>query len=471
MNVTQLLVILAARWRIVALAAVLGLVSALLWVVIAPSRYTAAAQVLVDVRAPGTVNITGDPGVAPQLQPDYVATQVDVIRSRRVAMGAVDKLGILGDPDAMAQFRESNTASDPRTYFAQKLANDVRVVPAEGSRVVTIAYTTRSPQLASNVANAFADAYREVSVQLQREPALQAADDFKARLANVAKQLSDAQATLSARRAALGITATAAEGSDAEETRLIALSQQLAAAQAAQATENQRGAGGALPEALTSPVVQELQSEIAKVEAQRNQLATFAGPNNVDYRQLTERLSALRSQLGQARALVARGAATTSSRATASVRQLQGDIAAQRARVIANQRSRGGILALEENVSNLKQTYEALVARQSQSNLLGATDQSNVVVLARAGIPTSPAGLPNLLKLIAGLLLGLLFGGMLAIVAELFDHRLRQPEDATTWLGIPDLGGVRSGALGTRQGLLSGSTTRYLPRPSDWSAT
>jgi polysaccharide biosynthesis transport protein len=462
MNVSQFMRILAARWRVPVFATLIGVILSLAWVLFGPSRYNAVAQVLVDVRTPVTVAINGDPGVTPQLQPDYLATQVDVIQSNTVALAAVDALGLVRNPDAMDIYRDSGSKDDARTFFANRLLKDLRVTPSESSRVISIAFTEPDAQLAALYANAFAEAYRSVSIDLQRQPAQQATENYRANVANLAHQLSDAQAQLSDRRAALGIIPNA-DGSEAEDAKLVALSQQLAAAQATQATMNQRGAGGALPDVINSPVVQSLQVEIAKLDAQRQQLATVAGPNNVDYKQVMGQLATLRAQLAQQRALVANSAANTSGQASAAVRQLSGAVSAQRQKTMANQKARGELLALQENVDNLKSTYEALTARQAQNALLSTSNISNVTILAHADAPDKQAGLPRPALVILSAIVGLILGLGLAILSELLDHRLRVADDIPTWLGVPSLGGVRQPVLAGRRPLLLGATMRYLP--------
>ncbi len=461
MNVSQFLRILAARWRVPALAMLLGVVLSLAWVVFGPGRYTAVSQILIDVRAPVAVAINGDVGATPQLQPDYLATQVDVIQSNTVALAAVDGLGLVRNPEAMDVYRASGSKDDARTYFANRLLKDLRVTPSESSRVISISFTEPDAQLAAAYANAFAEAYRQVAIDLQRQPAQQATENYRTNVDNMARQLAQAQAQLSAKRAELGVVPNP-DGSEAEDAKLVALSQQLASAQANQAAMNQKGAGGALPDVINSPVVQNLQVEIAKLEAQRQQLATIAGPNNVDYKQVEGQLTTLHAQLAQQRALVASSAANSSGQASAAVRQLSGAVAVQRQRAIANQKARGELLSLQENVENLKSTYEALTARQAQNALLGASTISNVTILAHADVPEKQAGLPRPALVAAAAVVALILGLGVAIVSELLDHRLRVPDDIPTWLGVPSLGGVRQPALTGRRPLL-GATMRYLP--------
>lgn len=461
MNVTQFLRIVAARWRIPAYAMLGCFALALGWVLFGPGRYTATANVLIDVRAPATVAINGDPGALPQMQPDYVATQVDVIGSNTVAGAAVDLLGLVRNPQAMDLYRAAGSRLDPRSWFAAQLLRDLRVTPSESSRVIAISFTENDAQLAAAYANAFAEAYRNVSVDLQRQPAQAANATYRANVERVQHQLAEAQAKLSARRAELGVVPNP-DGTEAQDAKLVALSQQLALAQGTQAAMNQKGAGGALPDVIASPVVQSLQVEIARLESQRQQLAQIAGPNNLDYKQVVSQLASLRAQLAQQKALVAASAATTSGQASASVRQLEGAVAAERRKTLLNQAARGDLVELQENVANLKTTYEALTARAAQNALIGATDTSNVTILARAEAPEKQAGLPPPLIVVLASVLGFALGLAIAVVKELIDHRLRVPEDLPTWLGVPSLGGVRQPAIAGRR-LLLGMPMRYLP--------
>ena len=461
MTITQFLRIVAARWRVPAYTMLACFTLALGWVLFGPGRYTATASVLIDVRAPATVAINGDPGALPQMQPDYVATQVDVISSNSVAEAAVDLLGLVRNPQAMDLYRAAGSRLDPRSWFAATLLRDLRVTPSESSRVIAISFTEHDPQLAAAYANAFAEAYRSVAIDLQRQPALAANASYRANVERVQHQLAEAQARLSARRAELGV-APNPDGTEAQDAKLVALSQQLALAQGTQAAMNQKGAGGALPDVIASPVVQSLQVEIARLESQRQQLAQIAGPNNLDYKQVVGQLASLRAQLAQQKALVAAGAATTSGQASASVHQLEGALAVERHKTVANQKARGELVELQENVLNLKTTYEALTARAAQNALIGASDAGNVTLLARAEAPEKQAGLPPPLIVVLAAILGLMLGTAIAIVRELADHRLRVPDDLPTWLGVPSLGGVRQTALAARRPLF-GAAVRYLP--------
>ncbi|MFS0735489.1 Wzz/FepE/Etk N-terminal domain-containing protein [Sphingomonas sp. 1P06PA] len=468
MNMMQIFMILKARFKLVALVIVIGIAMTVAWILLGSDSYRATAQVIVNVRAPETVGAVTEAGIASQLQPDYLSTQVEVIRSDRVAAAAVRKLGMLEDPQSLADYRNAGSPGTPSSFFANRLTQGLTVLPSNQSRVIAIDYKSPSAQNAAAIANAFAEAYRDVSLDLQADPARQAASWYERATADLRRQLSSAQEALSKRRAELGVTASG-ESIDADDARLGALSQQLAMAQAAQAQQSSRTSGGALPDAMINPVVAGLTSDIARLEAQRRQLATFAGPNNVDYRQVSEQLSTLRAELAKQRGLVSQSAQTAAQQSSASVGSLQAAVDAQRGRVIAAQRARGEIAAMEQDVLNLRKAYEDITARQTQSQLLGAASQTNISVLSPATVPTSPDGLPWILKLMSGTALSIFLALIAAFAREFMDQRMRVPEDASAWLGIPNLGGVRSLAA-PPQRLIGQSVRRYLPHPSEGTA-
>src|SRR6476469_1578192 len=104
MNLSQFFSILRAR-RMLVLGIFLGtIILALGWVLLRPAYYTARAPILVDVRNP-------DPLAQPNYQPivpaSYMATQIDIARSDRVAERVVDMLGLDKKPDAIEDWKKA----------------------------------------------------------------------------------------------------------------------------------------------------------------------------------------------------------------------------------------------------------------------------------------------------------------------------------------------------------------------------
>ncbi|MDP2707232.1 MAG: Wzz/FepE/Etk N-terminal domain-containing protein, partial [Burkholderiales bacterium] len=89
MNLQQFLLILRARYKLVILT-LLGTVMATLVVsLILPKEYTATTSVVVDVKSPDPIIGMMLPGMT---TPGYMATQIDIIQSDRVAQRVVTLL-------------------------------------------------------------------------------------------------------------------------------------------------------------------------------------------------------------------------------------------------------------------------------------------------------------------------------------------------------------------------------------------
>src|SRR5262249_32570657 len=134
-----------------------------------PKRYTASATVIVDFKAADPVMGVLMPA---QFIPGYMATQVDIIQSRAVALKVVKALN-LGDIPAIR--RQHLEDSDGRGRFEDWLADlllkRLDVKPSRESSVIEISYSNPDPKFAATMANAFAQAYIEQNLELKMFPA------------------------------------------------------------------------------------------------------------------------------------------------------------------------------------------------------------------------------------------------------------------------------------------------------------
>lgn len=138
MNLSQFLLILRARKRIILLTmlVVIALVTvgSLLW----PKSYKATASILLNFKGVDPVTGLTMPG---QLMPGYTATQVDIITSHKVALQVIDSLKLAQSPQVVQQFNEATggrgTVND---WLAELLLKKVEVVPARESSVLEISF-------------------------------------------------------------------------------------------------------------------------------------------------------------------------------------------------------------------------------------------------------------------------------------------------------------------------------------------
>jgi polysaccharide biosynthesis transport protein len=101
MNFTQFLSILIARRKIIIITFLFTVLSATIVSLILPKTYTAATSLVLDYK--GIDPITGV-AVPSQLMPSYMATQIDVITSKNVALKVVEQLKLADSNTVKTQF-------------------------------------------------------------------------------------------------------------------------------------------------------------------------------------------------------------------------------------------------------------------------------------------------------------------------------------------------------------------------------
>ena len=152
MSFGQFLSILKAR-RWVALGVVLATVLIIFGVsLLMPKQYTATASVVVDSK-PDPVSAILYSGAA---SPGYMATQVDVIQSDRVALRVVRNLKLNENEQVRQQWLDATQGKGSiETWLAQNFQQQMDVKPSRESSVISVSYKAPDPQFAAGLANAF----------------------------------------------------------------------------------------------------------------------------------------------------------------------------------------------------------------------------------------------------------------------------------------------------------------------------
>ena len=169
MSFQQFISILIARKKLILSIFAIVVATTTLISLVLPKSYKAVTTILVDFKTPDPV--TGALGQA-MIMPEFMATQVDIIGSDRVARRVVKMLGLDQDPQLLAEWKEdSGGIGTVEGYYADILSKKLDIKPSRESNVISIEYSNGDPKLAASVANAFAEAYLDTSVELMVEPA------------------------------------------------------------------------------------------------------------------------------------------------------------------------------------------------------------------------------------------------------------------------------------------------------------
>ena len=434
MSLHQFFSILRARLGVAGLIMLVTIALAVGWVKLRPTHYTARAPILVDVRT----DPVGSTPLQGMVAPGYMSTQIDIIKSDRVAERVVKMLP--ADQQPMVRLRESDDKEPTAQELAYALQGALDVKPARESNIINISWTGRSPAEAASVANAFARAYLETNLELKTTPAKRYADWFDDQVKASRDNLEKAQARLSAFQERAGIVSSDERG-DYETQRLTELSSQLLLAQGGR---TRGGSGDTSPGVMESPLVNNLRAEVARMEAKVQEASATLGSAHPQMQRMQAELSSMRSRLGQESSRVGSASAAHSQAGANRERELQQAIAAQKARVISTNKARGELNVLQREVESAQKAYETVSASAAQSRLQSQATQSNVVFLGSATEPLRASGPTALQALLVAAVGGLLLGVAGALLLELLNRRVRSVDDLSLVTQLPILASVPS---------------------------
>jgi chain length determinant protein EpsF len=430
MSFHQFLLALKGRfWVFLALLAVTVL-AAIVVTIIMPKTYDATASVLVDNPDNQMINQQQMPARA---QLGYMQTQVDIIQSQRVARQVVRDLKLAQGDAVKAAWLKAGGKGTVEDWVAQGVLSRLKVDVSQSS-VIGITYSASQSKYAADVANAFAKAYVDTSLNLRVEPAQEASAWFSDQLKGLRADLENAQAKLNRFQRERGILIND-ERLDFENSRLAELSSQVLQAtstaydNASRAGQAGKRASETLPEVIANPLVTTLKTELLRAESKLSELSTRVGENHPQYIQQKSEVDALRTRVNAEMGKVAGGLATATAQARSREAALRADYAAQRKKVEDLRDARAESQMLIRDVDAAQKAYDAALTRYHVNKVEGAARQTNVTVLNTAVEPTFPSKPRVPLNIALGFFVGTLLGLAAIFLLEILDRRVRSDPD------------------------------------------
>ncbi len=395
----------------------------------------------------------------------FLQTQVDVLKSRALAMRVIKKLHLEGN----SRFYEQMEVGTPgpgasevavRELTIGLLRGNMQVRLPRNSRIATITFESTDPALSALIANTFADEFIEASLQ-QRYDSSSYARTFVARQLQEAKgKLEESERNLNAYARQAGLIRTrdagagqsgSGEGAGSGASSVTTASLMQLNAAASQAHANRVAAESRLRslnskslladrEALSNPAVQQLFTQRAEVEAKLQDELTRHLEGHPTVRQLRAQLKTIDSQLNLAAQNVRSSARAEYEAAVTTERELQAQVNALKSATLAEQDRSVQYNLLAREADTNRALYDGLLQRYKELNASAGISTSNISIIDRADPPTGPSS-PNLMKNLAiALLAGLGIAAITTFLRNQFDDTVRVPEDVEHKLELPLLG-------------------------------
>lgn len=433
------LLALRRRWRLILAATLMVPALALAAMLLSPSGYTATGIMLYD---PASAAIPGDSNNLPQdaANEDAVtASQAEIIASLPAAMQIATQLNLAAAPEFKRHSLFTRRPSTPiEIAEATQRALSVTVLP--GSRILTIAFTSRDPQRAAAAANLAMQLYLGHERDQSFAALTDAQDWLETHSATVQAELDQTEAQLAQARASAGLVQGAQASLTTETVSRLAAA--LVQAQADMAMNQARlqsaAAGGdaAAANAAIAPNLLPLRQKQADLAAQVQSLAAQYGPNYPALQDTRSQLAAISGEIDaeSGRELDAAKADLAADRA--QIFTLQTALDSARAQEQSEDEESAPIRALEQRAEAGQDMLRAMTQQAGQLAQDASLTRPDARILSTAAVPATPNTPHRALILLAALGLGFCTGLLLAALCDALDTSLHSGSEIRTLTGL-----------------------------------
>jgi succinoglycan biosynthesis transport protein ExoP len=449
-------------WRILAKRKWMILICALVMVIVAglvslriTRIYEAAARISTSGQTSNFLNFSDKAQAADAGSDQFgIDTQVKILQSNTLALLVIRNLGLDKRPEfagpAASEAKHGVVSKlSPQDLgreeqLMQEFRENLRVQQIPNTAIVEIKYSSPSPALAAEVANATAESFIEQNIKARYDSTMQAADWLSKQLADLQIKVEVSQAKLVEYQQQNRII-----GADDKQNltveKLNGLSKELTQAQADRIQKQSfyEITKGGNPETigiiLQDPSLAALRQQQTELEAQDAQLSTQFGSSYPKVQEVRSRLKLIKEAYNKELQNGIRRVQNDYDAALKREQMLQGALDAQTD--VANQLNVSAIQykLLKQEADSNRQLYDGLLEKLKEASLAAALKSSNIRIVDKARVPMVPAR-PNIPRnLEIALVLGLVVGIGMAFALESMDATVRTPEHVEAISGLPTL--------------------------------
>jgi succinoglycan biosynthesis transport protein ExoP len=458
--------VLKRRRRAIIIPTVLAFVLVGLFVNIVAPRYTAESQVLLENQE--TSFTRPDRPTAPSEQaslvdPEAVGSQIQLITSRDLARRAIKDLNLLGNPefDPAARGMGAVTrvlvllgiAHDPTqdtvdARILQAFQDRLTVYSPPKTRVISIQFQSKDPDLAAHVANKIAELYIAEQSAAKRASAKAAADALSGQITDLRLKLAKADAEREQYRLDSGLLA-GSNNMTVTGQQLADVNSDLSKARATQADAQAKasmlrdlihaGKTADVTEVINNDLVRRVSEQRVTAQAQLAQESRTLLPGHPRIKELTAQVADLNAALKAA------------AKQAASTLENEAKIAGQRVAnlevALTQQKKVAGVANGDEvrlrSLDRIAQSYKDQLDssmtkyQEALSRQTSMATPADARIIARAVQPQDPSYPKKLPFIIFGTLATFLLAAGFVIARELLSSP-REPADEGVWPVPPD---------------------------------
>ena len=469
-------ILIRRRWTIVAVAIIIVVAAFLMTLLIIP-EYRATTQIQINPPGGSRILEYGDFTAQQTRFQDYLNTQTQIIRSRRVMERVIRNEGVANHPDLTGEThqrniigelvgllrmvtgndraREDQSELDPAARerleaarvaaAAGRLGSRVSVAPVRGTELINLSVTGFNPEFVARMANAIADEYVQSNMQRRVDAGAEARVFLEDQLADMRITLERADQNLMEFAKANNI----ADLDEREQMALTAL-RRLSTRQSeikAELVQLQtwrdligQGRVETLQPVVESPVILDLQRRLLDARTEYVTLSERFLDGYPAVQEVLSRIEGLKAEIQTQQEVIVRNIVGRYENLTAQAAALQEAIERAESQILSlNERSvQYNILQREFETS--RELYDGLLQRMKEIGVAAGVRENNISIIDRARRPGAPFR-PNLSRnLVLAVILGLMAGTGLVFLLEFLDRSIRRIIDIERIVDRPVLG-------------------------------
>lgn len=438
-----LLVVYRQKWKILGFVATCVLATYLVMSRMTPI-YEATAKVDVDRRVP--IGVVGEEANQVATAADdadaFMATQVELIQSDAVVRPVAEKFHLL---EAESQLVKLPPVQARRKAQAPVYLRNLVVTRPVNTYILHISYRSPDPQLAAGVANAIAQSYLEHTFDIRIRASSALSSFMERQLDELRAKMERSSLALAKFEQELNVI-NPEQKTDILSSRLIQLNTEYTNAQGDRVRKESAYKAlqsGSLAAAQVSTQADELNRLQDRVDQAKQHLAAIAsvyGPKHQEYITAANNLAEVQRQFDEARHGVTQRVETEYREAVGREQMLQQAVAETKNEYDQLNSRSFQYQQLKRDADADKALYSDLEKRIREAGINAGFQNSAIRIADNARPPDSPVAPRKKLDLLLAFIISFVTAICAAILSDVLDHTIRDPEQAARALDTSVLG-------------------------------
>ncbi|MBS51908.1 MAG: hypothetical protein CMI03_04060 [Oceanospirillaceae bacterium] len=451
--------------KIIALSAVVTLISVLV-VLAATPVYRSTVTMLIESEEAKILSIEEVYGLSSQSS-EYLLTQFEILKSRDLARRVVQRLGLVNEPE-FNPFHPANKKSfsfrtlifgegEPPTEekildrTIESFWRSVTITPVTKTQLVKISVDSRSPQLATKAANAFAIAYIESQMEAKIDVTQQASGLLSDRIGGIKERLEESERKLQKYREEnslvdlQGVSTLVSKEIEQITQNLVAartkrIELEGAYKQLSSLKDKSYENLSSLPVIVNNSLVVRLRESETTAELKVSELSKRYGPLHPKMIAAQSDLTAVRESMHMQMSRIASSLENDYKVALSKERSLNQALEDAKQRASVLNRTEFQLNEYEREVASNRSLYETFFNRVRETAETGDMQAANARIIDPAVEPEVPVKPRKKLVVMLAMVISGMFGVFLAFLFDALDSTIKNAGDVDRKLGVSLLG-------------------------------